>query len=259
MKPRVLLVGGVDPSGGAGLSVDAAVTVACGAAPLPVPIALTVQSRRGFRELMPVPESSWRGAIEAQFADAPVHAVKVGLVGDVGNVLALAATLRRLAAGVPIIVDPVLGATAGGLRGSDELLAAYRSQLVPLATLLTPNAPELAALFNGDVDVALASGAGAVLHKGGHREGAQSVDELHDAVGMRAFARERLAIGPVRGTGCALASAIAALLARGFGLDEAVRHAGDRLAAVLASLGPPASDGLPRLLPLARWPIADVD
>lgn len=256
MKPRVLLLGGVDPSGGAGLSVDVAVAVACGAQPLPVPVALTVQSRRGFLALQPVPESSWRGAIEAQFADAPVHAVKVGLIGDAGNARALAAVLRQVGAGVPIVVDPVLSATAGGLVGSAELELVYRTEFAAVTTLLTPNRPECAALFGSEPARALAAGVRALLVKDGHGEGREVVDELHTPGEVLRLARPRLPVGPVRGTGCALASAIASHLARGLSLAAAVTLAGEQLAAVLAALGPAGDDGLPRLLPLAQWPRA---
>lgn len=254
MKSRLLLLGGVDPSGGAGLSVDVAVAVACGVQPLPVPVALTVQSRRGFASLQPVPESSWRGAIEAQFADAPVHAVKVGLLGEAATARALAEVLRQVPAGVPIVVDPVLSATAGGLVASAELAAVYRRELATVATVLTPNRPELTALFGGDPARALAAGVQALLVKDGHGDGREVVDELHVGGEVRRFARPRLPIGPVRGTGCALASAIASHLARGVPLAAAVALAGEQLAAVLAWLGPAGDDGLPRLLPLAQWP-----
>lgn len=256
MKPRVLLLGGVDPSGGAGLSVDVAVAVACGAQPLPVPVALTVQSRRGFAALHTVPESSWRGAIEAQFADAPVHAVKVGLLGDAGQARALAGVLRQVGTDVPIVVDPVLSATAGGLVASAELEQVYRSELAAVATLLTPNRPEFAVLFGGEPAQALAAGVRALLVKDGHGEGHAVVDELHAQGEVLRLVRPRLAVGRVRGTGCALASAIASHLARGLALAAAVSLAGDQLAAVLAALGPAGDDDLPRLLPLAQWPRA---
>ncbi|MCA8953243.1 MAG: bifunctional hydroxymethylpyrimidine kinase/phosphomethylpyrimidine kinase, partial [Planctomycetes bacterium] len=111
--PRVLLVGGVDPSGGAGLTVDASVALLHGATPLPLAVTLTAQSRRGFRAAFAVPPAQWRAALEALLADAPVAAIKIGLLASRATVAAVAEALRGLAGAVPIVVDPVLGATAG--------------------------------------------------------------------------------------------------------------------------------------------------
>ncbi len=258
MTPRVLLLGGIDPSGGAGLTVDATVIAACGAHSLPVPVALTVQSRRGFRELVPVAADVWLAALREQLLDAPVQAIKIGLVGSAANVRAIATALHELAPLVPIVVDPVLSATAGGFEPASDLCAAYRDALLPLAALATPNVPELAALGDGDAARLLASGCGAVLSKGGHGDDVDAVDRLVShrgdrRSGDRHWVRPRLATGPVRGTGCALASAIAAHLAHGDDLATAVGRAGDELAGLLAAL-PAPTDGLPRPLPLAAWP-----
>lgn len=109
-------------------------------------------------------------------------------------------------------------------------------------------------MADGDVARLLATGCRAVLRKGGHGEGATAGDELHTPTALRTFARPRQAVGPVRGTGCALASAIAARLARGESLATACERAGDWLAALLAALGPADAEGLPRPLPLAAAP-----
>lgn len=248
---RVVLLGGVDPSGGAGITLDAMVVAVHGAQPLPIVLALTEQNRRGFRRCDPVAPARWRAALDAVLADGPVHAVKVGLAGDAANVRAVADAVAALPSGVPIVVDPVLSATAGGYAASADLVAAYRERLAPRATLLTPNTPELAALFAGDRRAALAAGAQAVLHKGGHADGPTSDDVLATAAGERTFRRPRLPCGPVRGTGCALAAAIAARLAAGAELADACAAAGEWLAGLLRALGPAPADGLPRPLPLA--------
>lgn len=252
LVPRVALLGGLDPSGGAGLTLDAVVVAAHGATPLPIALALTEQDGRGFRRCHPVPEAQWRAALAAACADGPLHAVKVGLVGDAGAVRALAAALAALPPDVPVVVDPVLSATAGGFAPPDGLVAAYRAALLPQATLLTPNGPELAALAGGSARAALADGAFAVLHKGGHADGPTCDDVLTTRDGEHVFRRERLPCGRVRGTGCALASAIAARLAHGAGLAEACGAAGHWLAGLLRALGPAPADGAVRLLPYER-------
>ncbi len=248
-----MLFGGLDPSGGAGLTVDVAVADAGGVEALPVAVALTVQNRRGFREWQPVPTAHWRAAAAAQLDDAPVSAVKIGFVGDAQAVHDLAAFVREFVPRVPLLVDPVLTATAGGLVPSPALLAAYREALLPLAALCTPNLPELQQLFGGDPAAALATGCRAVLCKGGHASGPMAVDVLVQASGEHRWERPRRDVGAVRGTGCHLASAIAASLACGVDLVTACARAGDQLAVVLAALGPPPADGLPRRLSCA-WP-----
>lgn len=254
MRPRLLLLGGLDPSGGAGLTVDAMVAERLGVAALPVCVVLTAQSRRGFAGCSPVPVALWQAAARLLLADAPVQAIKVGLVGDANVVREIAAFVAEFVPDVPLVVDPVLGATTGGFVASAELLDAYRDALLPLATLCTPNLPELHALFDGEPAKALSLGCSAVLCKGGHGEGAQVVDALFSATGRQEWRRERFDIGEVRGTGCSLASAIAAHLANGSPLSNACATAVAQLAQVLAAMGPAAADRLPRCLPLAEWP-----
>lgn len=250
MTARVLLLGGLDPSGGAGLSQDAAVVLRHGVWPLPIAVCLTAQNRRGFRALFPVPASQWQAALQAVCEDGPLHAIKLGMLGDAATVAAVAAALRPLAGSLPLLVDPVLSATAGGLAASPELLASYREHLLPLASLALPNTPELQALAAAEPAQLLAIGAAAVLHKGGHGTTAMATDTLHTAAGAWSWSRPRLAVGRVRGTGCALASAIAARLANGSSLPQACAAAGDWLARCLAALPPAAEHDLPQLLPL---------
>lgn len=252
MTRRVLLLGGLDPSGGAGITADATVVALHRAHALPIATTFTEQNRHGFRRGHAVPTEQWSRALHAALDDGEVHAAKVGLLADAVAVRGVARELAPLRGRVPIVVDPVLSATAGGFTAGAEMAAAYLELLVPLATVLTPNVPELAALVAGDAQRALAAGAGAVLEKGGHREAASSDDVLWQGGDRVVFRRERLACGPVRGTGCALAAAIASRLARGSSVAESCRLAGDWLAALLRTLGPPAPDGLPRTLPFAR-------
>jgi hydroxymethylpyrimidine/phosphomethylpyrimidine kinase len=252
---RVLLLGGVDPSGGAGITADAIVVALHGAQPLPVPVCLTVQGARGFRGAEPVPERTWRAAIDAVLGDGPVQAIKLGMLGDAATASAVAAVLAPLRGHVPIVVDPVLSATAGGFAPAQQLASCYRERLLPLASLFTPNLPELGRICDGRAELALAAGARAVLVKGGHGDGRWSEDQLFAAGAQFVFRRPRLDVGSVRGTGCALASAIAVRLAAGEDVSLACQRAGDWLAALLQRLGPPAADGLPRPLPWAAVPL----
>jgi len=252
--PRILLLGGLDPSGGAGLTLDATVVALHGAEPLPIAVATTEQNRRGFRRCDPLPAERWRGALAAVADDGPFAAVKLGLLGDPDTVVALAEWLATLPLTVPIVVDPVLGATSGGFAPGPELAAAYRRCLLPLAAVFTPNLPELAAV-GGAVPPLMAAGARAVLVKGGHGDGAHADDVLWRAAGTQTFRRPRWSIGAVRGTGCALASSLACRLAAGVDLAAACRDAGDWLAQLLAVLAAAGDgNGLPRQLPLAAAP-----
>ena len=251
MTRRVLLLGGVDPTGGAGITADAIVAALHGAWPLPIAVVLTAQNRRHFAARFEVPAAQWRAALAAALADGEVHAIKTGLLGDGPVIAEVAAALRPLAADIPIVVDPVLSATAGGLPASRAAAAAYTTHLLPLAALVTPNLPEAEALFGGDPASALATGCRAVLRKGGHGTG-PFVDDVLSLPGSEAtFRRARLAVGAVHGTGCALASAIAAQLANGVDVARACALAGDWLHGLLRELGAPPADGLPRALPLA--------
>jgi hydroxymethylpyrimidine/phosphomethylpyrimidine kinase len=249
-EPRILLIGGIDPSGGAGLTVDSAVIAMRGGQPLPIPVVLTAQNRHGFRRAFALDDVQWRAALDAALDDGSVQAIKIGLLGDAETIEGVGRAIRSLAATVPIVVDPVLSATVGGLDVGSRAIAAYREHLVPLATLVTPNLPECSALFENEAATALQLGARAVLLKGGHGSGETAEDVLFTASGEQRFVRPRLDVGKVRGTGCALSSAIAFNLASGSDTAQACREAGDWLASRLVQLGSPAVDGLPRSLPL---------
>ena len=256
MTRRVLLLGGLDPSGGAGITLDAMVAVLHFAEPLPVAVALTVQGMRGFVRSEPVPTALVKDQVRALLDDGPVDVVKLGFVGDADALARLVEVLALLDPRVPLVVDPVLSATAGGLAEPEGLARAYVEHVVPRARVVTPNVPELAALAEGDAAALLRAGAGAVLVKGGHRSdaaaGAEVVDELFEPDGSRRrFTHARLDVGPVRGTGCAHATAIACRL--GNDVADACQSAGMFVRALLERLGA-YHVGLPRRLPLVpRW------
>lgn len=232
MIPRVLVVAGLDPSGGAGLTADLEALAAVGARGWAVATALTAQGPRGARGVAPTTEAFLRLQIDAllEGRERP-RAVKTGMLGTAGLARALAARLREPPlARVPLVVDPVLLASSGaslldaGGATPGEALAA----LLARARLATPNLPELAALTGVEVaddEAAVRAArmlpARAVLVKGGHRAGAP-VDLLVEGRRVTRFTGRRRA-GTARGTGCRLASAVAGLLARGASLEEAVR------------------------------------
>ncbi|ABC79855.1 bifunctional hydroxymethylpyrimidine kinase/phosphomethylpyrimidine kinase [Anaeromyxobacter dehalogenans] len=232
MIPRVLVVAGLDPSGGAGLTADLEALAAVGARGWAVATALTAQGPRGARGVSPTAEAFLRAQIDAllEGRERP-RAVKTGMLGTAGLARALAARLGEPPlARVPVVVDPVLVASSGaplldaGGAAPGEALAA----LLARARLVTPNLPELAALTGVEVadDAAAVRAARmlparAVLVKGGHRAGAP-VDLLVEGRRVTRFTGRRRA-GTARGTGCRLASAIAGLLAGGASLEEAVR------------------------------------
>ncbi len=230
-RPVVLAIGGLDPSGGAGLLADAeAITAAAGRA-LIVATALTFQSTTRALGFAAVPIEQLRRQLEPLLQDEPVAAVKLGMLATAQHARLLAELHDGPLGRVPWVIDPVLAASAGlplidDLRAYDDLLRC--------ATLLTPNAPEAARLAGlteaGTPESSLAAGralrsrgARAVLLKGGHLDGAPT-DRLLDGDGLRDFPGTRLP-GTRRGTGCRLAAAIATGLARGLALPIAIEEA----------------------------------
>jgi len=214
--PAVLVLAGLDPSGGAGLLADAETVRALGAHPLCVATALTVQTMRAARRFQPVDPSLIADAMRALLEEEDVRAIKVGMVGDAANARAIRALLPE---GIPVVVDPVLAASSGA-----PLFSGPPGELLELArgAILTPNLAEAEALLGAPADAGklLERGLLAVLLKGGHLAGAP-VDVLATAAGVEQFAAPRIPAS-ARGTGCRLASAIAAGLARGVPLRDAV-------------------------------------
>jgi hydroxymethylpyrimidine/phosphomethylpyrimidine kinase len=238
----VVVAAGVDPGGGAGLLRDLATIRALGGRGHGIETAGTVQGAAVHRVDPRSPEAV-RGALAEAIATLRPGAVKIGMPVGPATATALVEGLGDYAG--PVVIDPVLASSRGG-----ALWAGPPRELLPLlrrATLTTPNAGEAAALAGLPVTtIAEAERAGrrlvgeglrAVLVKGGHLQGAEGsvVDLLVTGAVVERFPRARV-VGPVpRGTGCALASALAVLLARGLALGEAVRVAGDWLAMRLAA------------------------
>jgi hydroxymethylpyrimidine/phosphomethylpyrimidine kinase len=216
MKPAVLVLAGLDPSGGAGLLADAETIRALGGRPLCVATALTVQTTRAAFRYEPVSPGLIADSVRALAAEEDVRAIKIGMVGTAANAIAIRALLPL---GTPVVVDPVLAASSGA-----PLYSGSPRELLELArgALLTPNLAEAEALLEGPADARklLERGPAAVLLKGGHLPG-DPTDVLATAASTESFAAERIP-ATARGTGCRLASAIAACLARRTPLREAV-------------------------------------
>ena len=230
-----LTVAGSDSSGGAGIQADLKTFSAFGVYGASVITALTAQNTRGVQGIHAVPAGFVAAQLDSVLSDLDVAAVKTGMLADAQIVEAVAHAMRA-APGMPLIVDPVMVATSGDVLLAPEAVAALKRDLIPLATLITPNLKEAAILLGtseaeGEAEMLdqsralLGLGCRAVLLKGGHAQGEAAVDLLADATGTERLALARLDTPHTHGTGCTLSAAVAALLARGATLAEAVRRA----------------------------------
>lgn len=231
-KPAcVLCIGGHDPSGGAGIIADAEAVRAQGVFPLTVITALTEQDTCGLYRLHPQPSDQVMAHCLRLLEDSPPQAVKIGLIGTAEIARALA-ELGDALPKVPIVLDPVLASGAGQSVADRELISALGERLIPRCRLLTPNLPEAQRLSGASaIDECakrlLALGADWVLITGTHAATPAVVNRLFGADGSeRSWEWPRLP-GQYHGSGCTLASAIAARLAQGQGIPEAVAAAQD--------------------------------
>jgi hydroxymethylpyrimidine/phosphomethylpyrimidine kinase len=235
MTPVALTIAGSDSSGGAGIQADLKSFAARGVYGASVITALTAQNTRGVTGIHAVPADFVTAQIDAVFSDLAVGAVKIGMVAQVETIAAIADGLTRWSPR-HVVLDPVMVATSGDRLLAAEAVDALRTRLFPLASLITPNLPEAAALLNekvvdseADVEAQgrrlLAMGCRAVLVKGGHGHGAESIDYLIDGERSIALSVPRIATANTHGTGCSLSSAIAAGLAQGEDMETAVRNA----------------------------------
>jgi hydroxymethylpyrimidine/phosphomethylpyrimidine kinase len=244
--PIALTIAGSDSSGGAGIQADLKTFAACGVYGASVITALTAQNTLGVAAIHPVPANFVTAQVDAVFGDLDVKAVKIGMVAGRAAIDAIVAGLDRW---LPhhVVLDPVMVATSGDRLLTTDAVEALQTLLIPRAEIITPNLPEAAALLDAPIAVSeieienqgrrlLALGARAVLIKGGHGEGADSIDYLVRPSGVVAFATPRIASHNTHGTGCSLSSAIAAGLAKGQELETAVRGAKDYVTgAILAA------------------------
>lgn len=232
--PIALSIAGSDPSGGAGIQADLKTFTAFKVYGTAVLTALTAQNTRGVDGVMGVPPEFITQQIASIASDLAVAATKTGMLGDTATVQAVAGAITRHNLH-PLVVDPVMVATSGDVLLERDAIAAIRTTLLPLADLLTPNLHEAAKLSGEapatDVEgmarqgaMLLALGSKAVLVKGGHGTG-DAIDVLVTAEGTRTYSAPRLDTRHTHGTGCTLSAAIAAGLARGRDLDQAVTRA----------------------------------
>ncbi|GBD43727.1 Hydroxymethylpyrimidine/phosphomethylpyrimidine kinase [bacterium HR40] len=235
MTAIALTIAGSDSSGGAGIQADLKTFSALGVYGCSAITALTAQNTRGVTAIFDVDPGFVRAQIDAVFEDLPVDAVKIGMLGRSEVIRAVAAALRHWRPRW-VVLDPVMVAKSGDRLLAPEAVASLREELLPLADLVTPNLGEAAVLL-GDEPVrerremgrvaARLQGLGArnVLLKGGHLGGPRSPDLLLYGGELQWFEAERVETRHTHGTGCSLSSAIAAWLARGQPLPEAVARA----------------------------------
>ena len=245
MHGRVLVIAGSDSGGGAGIQADIKAVTAMNGFAMTAITALTAQNTHGVHGVHPVPPDFIASQIRVVLDDLGADAIKTGMLGDAATVSAVVAMLRSHARTVPLVVDPEMVAKGGASLLADSGVAQLRRELLPLAHVLTPNLPEAEALTGLEItDLAamhraaaalLTLGPEAVLLKGGHLPGNDLVDLLATEHGIVSFRSTRIATRHTHGTGCTLASALAAGLAQGMPLLDAVSRARAYVQAALFS------------------------
>lgn len=222
MPPIVLTFAASDPTGGAGMQADLLTLAALGCHPLSVLTGLTVQDTSGVELLEPIDAALVARQARRVLAESKVAAFKVGVLASADNVRAVA-EIAAAHAGVPLVLDPVLASGRGDELASDAVLTALLEWLMPHATVVTPNTLEAERL--GGAKRLLERGCRYVLVTGTHEPGAEVSNKLYDASGLVREDRWRRLPDAYHGSGCTLASAIAAQLAKGRAVPEAVREA----------------------------------
>jgi hydroxymethylpyrimidine/phosphomethylpyrimidine kinase len=241
MMKRVLTIAGSDSGGGAGIEADIKTISALGAYACTAITAVTAQNTLGVAGVHVLPPEFVALAIRTVLADIGADAIKLGMLANEGIIRAVAAELPNL----PIVLDPVMVATSGAVLLEAGAIAALKAELLPRASIVTPNLPETAALTGLPVGTSaervaagqalLAMGAKAALIKGGHGGEPMLTDYLVTPAGVAEISAPRLETTSTHGTGCTMASAIAAGLAQGLALEDAVRRARDYLQGAIAA------------------------
>ena len=246
MTAIAVTIAGSDSGGGAGIQADLKTFSALGVYGASVIAALTAQNTKGVTAIHDVPAEFVTAQIDAVFSDLAVDAVKIGMLSNPATIKAVASGLDKFKQR-KVVLDPVMVAASGDRLLKAEAIDVLRTVLIPKAMVITPNLPEAAALLDAPMaqtesemqaqgEKLLALGARAVLMKGGHGDGAESVDLLLEPNSVARLAAERIDTRNTHGTGCTLSSAVAAGLAKGMPLAEAVREAKAYItAAILAS------------------------
>ncbi len=225
---RVLIIAGSDSGGGAGIQADIKTVTMLGGHAMTAITSVTAQNTMGVVDVHPIPTDMVLAQIDAVVDDIGCDAVKIGMIGSAATAHAVADYLER-SERVPVVFDPVMVSTSGSALADADTIEAF-ARLMRVATIVTPNLPELAALSVGDDEVAaalnLVSQYGcAVLIKGGHEEGDVLVDALVEEDNMTSWQANRIVTRNTHGTGCTMASAIAVHLAQGMDLPAAVDRA----------------------------------
>ncbi|MDH2918621.1 MAG: hydroxymethylpyrimidine/phosphomethylpyrimidine kinase [Sideroxydans sp.] len=234
--PLVMTFSATDPSGGAGMQADILTIASMGCHPLSVVTAITVQDTSGVDDVLAMDPEWVVDQARAMLEDVPVAAFKIGLLGSVDNIPAIAEVLADYP-DVPLVLDPVLASGRGDELADEDMLDAMRELLIPQTTLITPNSIEARRLAINEDDESddpslaecakrlLAMGCEYVLITGTHEQTTKVTNTLYSEAGVvRSDSWERLP-GSYHGSGCTLASAIAALLAQGVDVPEAVQEA----------------------------------
>jgi hydroxymethylpyrimidine/phosphomethylpyrimidine kinase len=230
-KGRVLIIAGSDSGGGAGVQADIKTVTALGGYAATAITALTIQNTLGVSGVIATPPGAVRAQMQAVLSDIGADAIKTGMLGDTLLIETLAEAFETIPA-IPRIVDPVMVATSGAHLLPRNAVDAVRRLMIPGAALATPNAPEAEVLTGKAVDGVngqrraaerlLEMGAKAALVKGGHVPGDTIVDVLATQSGEHFFDGPRIVTASTHGTGCTLASGVAAGVARGLALEDAV-------------------------------------
>lgn len=234
MTAIALTIAGSDSGGGAGIQADLAAFRSFGVHGTSAITAVTAQNTLGITAIHAIPPAILDAQIEAVLGDFEVKAIKIGMIPGIEHAAVIAE--RLTGSSLPIVLDPVMSATSGQALGGRGTMETVRDRLFPLAACITPNLPEAAALLGAgeaadeaamiaQARALLALGARAVLLKGGHGRLDEAVDMLVSAEGIFRFAAAWIETPNRHGTGCALSSAVAANLALGRRLDDAVSAA----------------------------------
>jgi hydroxymethylpyrimidine/phosphomethylpyrimidine kinase len=245
MHGRVLVIAGSDSGGGAGIQADIKTITAFGAYAATAITALTAQNTLGVHGVHTVPPEFVSRQIVVVLDDIGADVVKTGMLGDAATIEAVCDTLERHIERTPVVVDPVMVATTGARLLASDALETLKRRLLPLASVITPNLPEAEALGGMTIQnvaamhhaaaAMLTLGVPAVLLKGGHLPGEQVVDLLATVDGIEVFSAPRIVSRHTHGTGCTLASGIAAGMAQGLGLRDAVARARAFVRAAIAA------------------------
>lgn len=244
MSPIALTIAGSDSGGGAGIQADLKTFSALGVYGCSVITALTAQNTQGVQGVLDIDPAFVRQQLQSVFSDLDIRAVKIGMLSNAAIIETVVSAIAQFRP-TTLVVDPVMVATSGDRLLKAPAVDCLRQRLLPGATLITPNLAEAAVLLDqaiptdlagmeAMVEPLLALGCQAVLLKGGHLSGDQAIDLFYDGQTLHRLSAPRVATGNTHGTGCTLSAAVAALLARGQPLAQAVSGAKAYLSAALA-------------------------